>query len=53
MILSWLGFLGVLAKEYVLANAGFALLYLIDTDNIANARANAGSSHFWDAFFGV
>lgn len=47
LTLSWPGFLGVLAGGYILANVGFALLYLIGTNNIANAR----SGHFGDAFF--
>ncbi|MEN9231440.1 MAG: ion channel [Thermostichus sp. DG02_5_bins_236] len=47
LTLSWPGFLGLLAGGYILSNVGFALLYLLGSDNIANARPG----HFGDAFF--
>jgi inward rectifier potassium channel len=47
LIMPWPAFLGVMALGYLAANAGFALLYMLDPDGIANARPGS----FWDAFF--
>lgn len=43
----WCGFFGIGAGLYLLANAVFALLYLIEPGSIANAKPGA----FADAFF--
>lgn len=47
LTIGWIGFFGLLALGYVLFNLGFALLYLLAGNGIANARPGA----FADAFF--
>ena len=47
MTVGWPGFFASIATVYVLANIGFALLYMLGDDPIANARPG----HFLDYFF--
>ncbi len=47
LTLSWPGFLGLIACGYVASNAFFALAYLLEDNNIHNARPGS----FADAFF--
>lgn len=45
--LGWCSFLGAVLLFYTVANAVFALLYMLDLSGIGNARPGS----FWDAFF--
>lgn len=47
LVMPWPFFLGFAFLSYLVLNAGFALLYLLGGDAIANARPGS----FWDAFF--
>ena len=47
LTIPWLGFFALTFFLYLVANAIFALLYLVDADGIANAMPGS----FWDAFF--
>ncbi|MEM9536876.1 MAG: ion channel [Cyanobacteria bacterium P01_A01_bin.3] len=47
MTMPWSGFFAATFLLYVVGNGLFALLYLLDTNGIANAQPHS----FWDAFF--
>lgn len=47
LTIPWSGFFGLLAVSYGIFNLGFALLFLVDSGSIANARPGS----FADAFF--
>jgi inward rectifier potassium channel len=47
LTLSWFSFFGIVAVSYIVINAIFASLYLLQPDSLANAR----SGSFEDAFF--